>query len=407
MKEGWELKKLDDIFNVKSSKRVHKSDWRKKGVPFYRAREVVKLSRDGFVDNDLYISENLYNEYALKTGVPKKGDIIISAVGTLGQCYLVDENDKFYFKDASVLWFQRKKEIISKYIEYAFKSNLVLKQVLHKSMGATVGTLTITRARKIKIPIPPTEEQHQIVQILDQAFEKIDQAIANIEQNIQNAEDLFQSKLNQIFSQQSEGWEEKKLEEIGKIQTGTTPPTRDRSNYGNYISFVKPAHFKNDGSINSKESQLSEKGLTKGRLIDSNSVLMVCIGATIGKTGYVDKPVSCNQQINSLTPNKYFFAKLFYFALVSPFVQSQVMSIGKASQATLPIINKTKWSNLKVRFPEDIVIQKNIVNNLSLLREKTNHIISVYNGKLQNLQDLKKSLLEKAFSGELTKDTLK
>ena len=106
MREGWELKSLSQLFDVKSSRRVHQSDWKSSGIPFYRAREVVKLAKDGFVENDLFISQELYDEFIKDKGAPKAGDIIVSAVGTLGQCYLVKPADKFYFKDASVLWFE-------------------------------------------------------------------------------------------------------------------------------------------------------------------------------------------------------------------------------------------------------------------------------------------------------------
>ena len=98
MREGWEIKTLADLFDIGSSKRVYESQWRNSGVPFYRAREIVKLSREGFVDNELFIDEDLYNEYANKYGIPKCGDIMVTGVGTLGVCYIVKENDKFYFK---------------------------------------------------------------------------------------------------------------------------------------------------------------------------------------------------------------------------------------------------------------------------------------------------------------------
>ena len=207
MKENWETKSLTELFDVRSSKRVHKADWRDSGIPFYRAREIVKLSRYGQVSNDLFIARELFEEFIASTGAPEKDDIVISAVGTLGQCYLVKEEDEFYFKDASVLWFKKKSQVSSRFIEYAFKSNLIIDQVMNRSMGATVGTLTITRARKLQIPVPPLPEQEAIVEILDQAFAAIDQAKANIEQNIANAKELFQSKLNLFFGSRDESWD--------------------------------------------------------------------------------------------------------------------------------------------------------------------------------------------------------
>ncbi len=100
--QNWMWVRLGEIVNIVSARRVHQSDWKKEGIPFYRAREIAKLAEDGYVDNDLFISEELYEEFS-KSDIPHAGDLMISAVGTLGKAYIVKEKDKFYYKDASVL----------------------------------------------------------------------------------------------------------------------------------------------------------------------------------------------------------------------------------------------------------------------------------------------------------------
>jgi type I restriction enzyme S subunit len=193
------------------------------------------------------------------------------------------------------------------------------------------------------------------------------------------------------------GWVIKKLKTIGRAQTGTTPPTNDSSNYGDYIPFVKPAHFNKNGEINSKDSGLSETGLSKGRFFDANSVLMVCIGATIGKVGFCTIPVSSNQQINAITPKEDCDYKFLYYGMISQRFQAEVLEIGTSSQATLPIINKSKWENLTLPIPplqeqQQIVvildqafeaidqakanIEKNIANAKELFQSKLNAIFS-------------------------------
>ena len=114
-----------------------------------------------------------------------------------------------------------------------------------------------------------------------------------------------------------EGLGEKKLKEIGKTQTGLTPKTSNKKYYGNFVPFITPADIDilGDGSIRYDSKGLSEEGLEVGRKIEKNSVLMVCIGATIGKVGFATQMVSCNQQINTLTPESKYEAKLFYYIL--------------------------------------------------------------------------------------------
>ena len=200
--DDWEMKRMFELFDVKSSKRVHKADWKKDGIPFYRAREVVKLAQNGTVNNDLFISEELYEEFTKDKGAPKEGDIIISAVGTLGQCYLVKSSDKFYFKDASVLWFENISNVDTRYIEYAFKSDSIMKQVMNKSMGATVGTLTISRAKIIIIPTPPLPQQKQIVKKLDSLSAETKKLESIYIQKLADLEEMKKSILQKAFSGQ-------------------------------------------------------------------------------------------------------------------------------------------------------------------------------------------------------------
>jgi type I restriction enzyme S subunit len=159
-----------------------------------------------------------------------------------------------------------------------------------------------------------------------------------------------------------EGWVIKKLKEIGVIQTGTTPSASTTDSYGNFIPFIKPALFNPDGTIKNGELGLSEKGAKNARIFQPNSVLMVCIGATIGKTAFAEMPVSANQQINALTPHEKYEPRFFYYALINDGFYKQVMNA--SSQATLPIINKSKWENLTVWLPSSKKEQQRIVSIL-------------------------------------------
>ena len=149
---GWITTNLGSIFNVVSAKRILKSDWKHSGVPFYRAREIAKLSIYGLVDNELYISEEHYNSLKEKFPVPKASDIMISAVGTIGKCYIVKESDKFYYKDASVLCLCNDYQINTKYIYHIMRSEYMLKQMYDNSKGTTVDTITIEKAKQYILP---------------------------------------------------------------------------------------------------------------------------------------------------------------------------------------------------------------------------------------------------------------
>jgi len=195
----WQIKKLEEFYKITSSKRVFKSEWERKGVPFYRAREIIKLAKQGFVDNDLYISEDMYNEYAIKYGIPKENDIMITGVGTLGICYVVKKDDKFYFKDGNVVWLKTKDDINSRFVEYAFKSTFVKKQV-DDGLGATVGTFTIIKAKNTLIPTPSISEQSIVVKKLDILSKEVKKLEGIYQKKVVDLNELKKSILQRAFN---------------------------------------------------------------------------------------------------------------------------------------------------------------------------------------------------------------
>ena len=115
MPEGWAWCRLGEIVEVSSAKRVLQQDWKKSGIPFYRAREIAQLSNNEKVIDDLFITSQLYSELKLKYGVPIAGDLMVSAVGTIGKIYIVKDTDCFYYKDASVICFSKKEKTLIQY----------------------------------------------------------------------------------------------------------------------------------------------------------------------------------------------------------------------------------------------------------------------------------------------------
>lgn len=259
-------------------------------------------------------------------------------------------------------------------------------------------SLNLPAISGISVRYPVLVEQRRIVSILDEAFDGIATAKANAEKNLQNARAIFASTLDGFFVGGGEGWESKRLEQIGTTQTGSTPKTSDSDNYGDFIPFIKPGDFRVDGSLNYENEGLSELGLSKTRKVTAGSLLMVCIGATIGKCGYTDRAVTTNQQINALKPNKGIVPKFVYYQMRTEDFQKRVLF--NSGQATLPIINKSKWSALTVGMPV-LTEQKEIVSKLDAIAVETRNLESIYQRKLAALDELKQSLLHQAFSGAL------
>lgn len=207
--ENWCWTYIHAGFDVTSSKRVHKEDWLAEGVPFYRTRELVKLSENGYVDNELFISEELYRECKKNYGVPSVGDLLISGVGTIGVPFIVNSEKPFYFKDGNVIWFQNKGLFLPKYIYYLYRSTFIYKQIHDMSAGTTVDTYTITNATKTVIPLAPFAEQQRIVDRIESLFAKLDEAKEKAQAVVDGFEDRKAAILHKAFTGElTAGWRE-------------------------------------------------------------------------------------------------------------------------------------------------------------------------------------------------------
>ena len=179
--QNWEWTSLGILYNIVSAKRVLKSDWKHKGIPFYRAREIVKLASEGQVDNELFISKSHYEEMKTIYSVPNPSDIMMSAVGTIGKTYIVKENDVFYYKDASVLCLQNNNNMYSEFISIVLSSQFLQDQMFEQSKGTTVDTITIEKAKSYILPLPPIQEQLRIVAKIEELFSVLDSIKESLE----------------------------------------------------------------------------------------------------------------------------------------------------------------------------------------------------------------------------------
>ena len=389
---------IGDLFGVGSSKRVLKSQWTSEGVPFYRGREVSRLALDGFVDNDLFISESHFGTLASKYGVPATGDILMTAIGTIGNSYIVRDGDRFYFKDASVLWLKKFGPVVSEFANYWFKSPQFFDQ-LDKGNGATVDTLTITKLQSVSIALPPLAEQQRIVGILDEAFEGIATAKANAEKNLQNARALFESHLQSVFTQRGEGWVEHALGAVCEVKDGThaSPKYVDDG-----IPFVTQKNIRDNGLSFEKTRFIRQEDhddFYRRSNVAQGDILISMIGANRGmacivdddrtfsikNVGLVKKEPSINQEF------------LLYF-LKSPLAASYVRNASKGGAQEFIGLTELR----KFPIPHPSLKEQNVIAELfASLREETQRLATIYERKLAALDDLKKSLLHQAFSGEL------
>ncbi|WP_052772670.1 restriction endonuclease subunit S [Thioalkalivibrio versutus] len=399
---SWRTEALGDLFLVGSSKRVLKSQWQTSGVPFYRGREVTKLATNGCVDNELFISEELYADFEKRFGVPKAGDIVITAIGTIGNAYIVQPHDRFYFKDASVLWLSKKREVESRFVNYWLQSPRFRSQ-LDKANGATVDTLTVKKLKSVQIDFPPLPEQKRIVVILDEAFAGIDTAVANTEKNLDNARELFESYLDSVFQAERPGWDRTTLGDLYEIGSSKRVHKKDwRENGVPFYRAREIVKLAENGAVDNElfisERRFQEYGEKTG--VPQTDDLMVTAVGTLGIC-YVVQPADRfyfkDASVLWFRPKRAINANFIQYAFRSPLVERQTTDSQGATVGTLTI-SRAKTISISIPYLE---LQEKIAKSLREVELEVDRLSAVQRRKLVALRELKESLLQKAFSGEL------
>lgn len=182
---GWEVNKLGNFCEITSSKRIFESEYVQTGVPFYRTKEIVELSKGNDVSTEIFISEQQFNEIKSKFDVPHKDDILISAVGTIGVTWVVPNDYQFYFKDGNLLWIKKSLNFDSTYLKFVL-GILVQHHIKDLSVGSAYNALTIVKLKQMDSVVPPISLQTQFADFVKQVQQQkavLNQSLGKLETN--------------------------------------------------------------------------------------------------------------------------------------------------------------------------------------------------------------------------------
>lgn len=194
--KGWEVKMLGDVCNITSSKRIFADEYTDKGIPFYRSKEVIERSKGLPISVELFISPERYSEIKEKFGIPNVGDILITAVGTIGKIWSIDTDEKFYFKDGNLVWL---KDIDSSLANTIFFRRL-LEYLIDEykkinANGAAYSALTIAKLKLMQCPLPSLPLQH----LFAHRIEQIEHQKSEVQKAITDLETLLASRMQYWF----------------------------------------------------------------------------------------------------------------------------------------------------------------------------------------------------------------
>ena len=403
MKQGWEIKKLGEVCNI-----IGGGTPSKKNSEFYNGNIYWATVRDmkssSISDTEFKITDEAVAQSS--TNIVPRGNVIIATRVGLGKV-CVNENDTAINQDLRGIIPKQIIQLDNNYLFHWFKS--ISHLIVAEGKGATVQGVTLPYIKNIEIPLPPLSEQQRIVSILDKVFAAIDKAKANAEQNLKNAYEVFDSYLQEIFDKKDESWNVRSLKELTtKIGSGATPRGGRESYKKEGISLVRSMNvhdweFKNEKLAYIDNKQAKE---LEGVTLQENDVLLNITGASVARCCIIPKkylPARVNQHVSIIRPKKDVLdANFLNLLLTSKHYKDQLLFIGEQG-STRQAITKAQIEAFKIIFP-DYKQQQSIVNKLDALRAETQKLEAIYKKKLDCLEELKKSVLQKAFAGELIED---
>lgn len=193
---GYPIYKLGELCTVGSSKRIYQNEQSVSGIPFLRISNLIELIDTNCLISDLFITEEKYNELLENNLVPKEGDVLITSRGTLGKCYIVQKNDRFYFQDGMISWLcGLDKNVTSMYLTNLFETRYIKRQIDNLQSGSTVAYLSIAMLKKIDIVVPPLELQEQFAVFVRQ----VEKTKLSVKKSLEKLETLKNSLMQEYF----------------------------------------------------------------------------------------------------------------------------------------------------------------------------------------------------------------
>ncbi|MCD6526862.1 MAG: restriction endonuclease subunit S [Desulfuromonas sp.] len=401
MSMAWPTKNLGDVCNIIGGGTPSKSrqDFYSGSIPWATVRD---MKAELITSTECSITSEAVK--GSSTNVIPSGNVIIATRVGLGKVCMLGQETAIN-QDLRGVVPKSTKTLDVGFLFRWLKS--VAATIVAEGTGVTVQGVKLPFVKSLQVPLPPLPEQKRIVAILDEAFAGIDSAVANTEKNLTNARELFESYLNGVFTQRGDGWVEKPVIEIAKVTSGHSFKSGDFSDK----SGAKSIKITNVGvrkfvleANNFLPEDFTE---TYNRFQVAEGDIVIALTRSIISTGLKVAIVPSeydgallNQRVAAIEVNSNIVLRQFLYSFLC--TQSVIGYVKKQANTLMqPNLSITDLKNLSVSVPP-ITEQKKLVEKIGALSDEAQHLESVYQQKLNALAELRQSILQKAFAGELT-----
>ena len=391
---SWQTKKLGEVCEISAGNSAPQKRELFLGgrYPFFRTSDVGEIHIGILATSKDYLNDNGIKRLRLY----KKGTLLFPKSGAstyLDHRVLMGVDG--YVSSHLATIYPRQNILNEKFLFY-FSIRVRAKDLIQKK---NYPSLRLADISNIKISLPPLPEQKRIVKKLDEIFEKIEKVKSNAQKNLENVRELFQSYLQNAFTNQKNNWQTKKLGEVCEISAGNSAPQKRELFLGGRYPFFRTSDVGeiHIGILATSKDYLNDNGIKRLRLYKKGTLLFPKSGAStyldhrvlMGVDGYVSSHLATIYPRQNILNEKF----LFYFSI-------RVRAKDLIQKKNYPSLRLADISNIKISLPP-LPEQKRIVKKLDFLAEKTKRLEKIYQKKLDNLEELEKAVLQKAFRGEL------
>jgi type I restriction enzyme S subunit len=406
----WTIKKLVDVCDLQNGFAFKSKDYTDNSNTLNIRMSNIRPDGSFNPDHNIrFLPDSYVKEYP--SFLLQEGDLVIAMTDMAGEPKILGlptlvgnlNGRRFLMNQRVGKLFDFSDDIYIPYLRYYLSSPII--KEYYKSKGA--GGLQINISKKdvlsADIPLPPIPEQKRIVALLDTVFIDLEQTRAKTEQNLKNSHELFDSYLQQVFSQKGDGWEDKRLDEICTFSSGGTPSKKNDDYWDGDIPWVSGRDMKKT-QLSDTFLHISQCAVDEGsaRIAPTGTLLTLVRGMGLAHGAQVTElmvPSAFNQDIKGIHINPNIVSRFLVYVLRQK-INSSADIISSAAHGTLKI-NMDALKSVVVPVPPKEQ-QQNIVDRLNSFIEDVGSLELIYHKKLSAIDELKKSILQKAFSGELT-----
>jgi type I restriction enzyme S subunit len=384
---SWDVKKLGEVcsfFNGQAHERSIDANGKYKLIN----SKFISTEGESFKRTNNALSPLFVNDIVMVMSDVPNGK-------TLAKCFVVNKNDAYTLNQRICVI--RSKNFDTRFLYYQLNRN---KYLLSFDNGENQSNLRKEDILNCELLVPPFAEQQRIVAILDEAFALLTKAKANAEQNLKNAKEIFESYLQSVFKNIGEDWEEMKLGEVLQ-KTETIDPTKQPNKEFIYLDV---------SSVNKESKEIENAAVLLGKnapsrarkMVRTNDVIFATVRPTHSRVALITEEYDgqvCSTGYFVLRAKEFLNNNLVYYFLLTIDFNKQMEKLQKG--ASYPAVTDNEVKGIYMPFPKSKKEQQTIVHKLDDLSSETKKLEAIYQQKINDLGELKKSILQKAFSGEL------